>query len=92
MVQAERQQPWYRDYLAEAAAVEARLDARISIAEKATGVINAWAASHRDLVVDVRRNRSPNFAVLTALAQDLMATYEQTKTKVEQIKSPASGS
>ncbi len=87
MVQAERQQPWYQGYLAEQAAVAARLDPEIAVAERAPSVITAWAASHKDLARAVEQNRSPNFAVLTALSQDLLATYEQTRSRVEQIKS-----
>lgn len=87
MVQSEREQPWHHAYIADQAAVTTRLDAKLAVVQKAAGVIRAWAASHKDLVTAVQEKRSPNFAVLMALSQDLLETYEQTKTKVEQIKS-----
>ena len=86
MVQAERQQPWYVEYTAAKASINARLDAEIAVVQKASGVINAWGASHKDLVKAVKENRTPNFAVLMVLSQDLLTTYEQTRAKAQQVQ------
>jgi hypothetical protein len=89
LLESERQQPWYRDYVAERLCIEARLQAQQEVARKTPALLNAWAASHQELLKVVRAKGAPDFTELVTLSQDLWQTYEQTKTRVEAIKAEA---
>lgn len=89
IIESEQQQAWYKEYMAEKLSIQTRLSAEREIVRKAPSLITAWAASHKELAKAVREKGSPDFTVLLTLSRDLYDTYQQTKARVEAVKTEA---
>jgi hypothetical protein len=89
VIASERQQPWYKEYMAEKLAIQVRLEAEREIVRRAPALIAAWAASHGELVRAIRQKGPPDFTELITLSRDLAETYEQCRARVEAVKAEA---